>query len=393
MAEMIAAPVAEEVENWFALIGRHLGYLWNYHSNILELTKQIEKLRDGIVRVQQSVDEANRQGDEIFPYVEKWLSCVKEIIKETDKFLEDEIEANRDCFNLKLRYQQSKKAKNQAEYIINEIQEADKYDIVAHRPPPTGIGFSSISGSQVFKSRETTIKEIMEGLRDDGIRMIGVWGIGGVGKTTLVQQVAKRVNEEKLFDTVVMALNVSQTPNVRKIQGEIASILGLKLEERDEPVRAVHLSQSLKKHKRILVILDDIWEPFEFERIGIPYELSDDHPMGYCKVLLTSREHDVLSKDMGTNKDFYVQPLCEEEAWSLFKKTAGDHVEKPELQPIAAEVIKECEGLPVTIVKIAKALKGESVGVWRNALEELRRSAPSNIRGLSKNVYPDGTKY
>ena len=60
-----------------------------------------------------------------------------------------------------------------------------------------------------------------------------------MGKTTLVQQLAmraqaaKQANEENLFDTVVMALNISQTPNVTKIQGEIASILGLEL-ERDE---------------------------------------------------------------------------------------------------------------------------------------------------------------
>ena len=62
-------------------------------------------------------------------------------------------------------------------------------------------------------------------------------------------------------------------------------------------------------------------------------------------------------------------------------------MEKPELQPIATKVIKKCEGLPVALVTTAKALKGESTGVWRNALEELKRSAPTNIRGMIKNVY------
>ena len=62
------------------------------------------------------------------------------------------------------------------------------------------------------------------------------------------------------------------------------SILGLKLESRDEWGRAVRLSQSMKKHKKILVILDDIWELIPFERIGIPYA-SDDHSVG--QVLLT----------------------------------------------------------------------------------------------------------
>ncbi|XP_034707099.1 disease resistance protein At4g27190-like [Vitis riparia] len=356
--EIIATPIAEKVaEKLVARIGRHLGYLFNYRSNILDLTQQIEKLRDG-----------------------RWLSRAEEIIKETDKFLEDERDANRGCFNLKLRYQQSKKASGQAGDILNKIQETDKFGKVAHEPPLPGIGSSSVSGSEVLESRETTLNQIMEVFRDDDIRMVGVWGMGGVGKTTIVQQVAKQANEEKLFDTVVMALNISQTPNVTKIQGEIASMLGLKLEGGFEAKRAVRLSQSLKRHKKILVILDDIWEPIAFERIGIPYG-SDDHKVGYCKVLLTSRDHRVLSKDMGTHRDFHVQHLCKEEAWSLFKQTAGDSVEKPEFQPIADDVVEKCEGLPVALVTIAKAK------ALRNPLKELKRSAPINIPGVSKNVY------
>ena len=72
----------------------------------------------------------------------------------------------------------------------------------------------------------------------------------------------------------------------------------------------------------------------------------------------------------------------------LFKMTTCDSVENNlELQPVATKVVKECEGLPVAIVTIAQALKVESLGVWRNALEELRSLAPTNIRGVSKNVY------
>ena len=87
MAEIIAGAVAERVvESLLARIGRHVGYVWNYRSNISNLTQQIEKLRDG-VRVQQFVDEANRQGDEIFPDVQKWLSRAEEMIKEADKLI------------------------------------------------------------------------------------------------------------------------------------------------------------------------------------------------------------------------------------------------------------------------------------------------------------------
>ena len=91
---------------------------------------------------------------------------------------------------------------------------------------------------------------------------------------------------------------------------------------------------------------------------------------------------------MDVEKCFRIQQLTEEEAWSLFNKTTGGSLEKNlELHPIAMKIVEECEGLPIVIVTIAKALKGGRLAVWKNALEELRASTPTNIKGVSKNVY------
>ena len=91
---------------------------------------------------------------------------------------------------------------------------------------------------------------------------------------------------------------------------------------------------------------------------------------------------------MDVEKCFRIQQLTEEEAWSLFNKTAGGSLEKNlELRPIAMKIVEECGGLPIAIITIAKALKGGRLAVWKNALEELRASSPTNIKGVSKNVY------
>ncbi|KAJ9682085.1 hypothetical protein PVL29_018123 [Vitis rotundifolia] len=382
MADIVISVVAKVAEYLVAPIGRQLGYLYNCRSNLDKLEEQVEKLGDARGRLQRDVDEADRQGDEIEPDVKNWLTSTEGIIQKAKELIEDEKAANTSCFNLKLRYQRSRQAKKRSG-DIGKIQEENKFDRVSYRLPPQGIWSPRLRDCEALESRASILNEIMEALRNDDIRMIGVWGMGGVGKTTLANQVAKKAEEDKLFEKVVMALNISQIPNVTKIQGEIAGILGLKFGEEEELGRADRLCKSLNKHKTVLVILDDIWEELSLENIGIPY--GDVHKG--CKVLLTSREHCVLSREMGTQKNFHVQHLCGEEAWSLFKKTAGDSVEKLELRPIAIEIVKECEGLPVAIVTIAKALKGETVAVWKNALEELKRSAPTNIRGVSKNVY------
>ncbi|RVW78428.1 Disease resistance protein [Vitis vinifera] len=385
MVDIVISVAAKVAEYLVGPTIRPLGYVVNYRHNITDLNQKIQSLHLERERLQIPVDDANRQGDEIFSDVQEWLTYAEGIIQKRDDFNEDERKASKSCFYLKSRYQLSKQAKKQAGDIVLKIQQAHNFrGRVSYRPPPSPspiISSASFKDYEAFQSRESTFNQIMQASRNEDMRMIGVWGMGGVGKTTLVKQVAQQAEENKLFHKVVMALNISQTPNIAEIQGKIARMLGLKFEAEED--RAGRLRQRLKREEKILVILDDIWGKLDLRDIGIPD--GDDHKG--CKVLLTSREHQVLSKDMRTQKEFHLQHLSDDEAWNLFKKTAGDSVEKPELRPIAVDVAKKCDGLPVAIVTIANALRGESVHVWENALEELRRSAPTNIRGVSKDVY------
>ncbi|KAI9153604.1 hypothetical protein LWI28_013801 [Acer negundo] len=106
-----------------------------------------------------------------------------------------------------------------------------------------------------------------------------------------------------------------------------------------------------------------------------------------CKILLTSRRADVLCNDMNTEKNFFIETLSDEEAGNLFWKIVGHLDEKPDLDPVAVEIVKKCAGLPVAIATIASALKNKSLSVWKNALEQLRTSNPRNIQGMDANVY------
>ena len=154
------------------------------------------------------MDEADRQGDEIEPDVQKWLTRTEGIIQKAKELIEDEKATNTSCFNLKLRYQRSRQAKKQFG-DIGKIQEENKFDRVSYCLPPQGIWSPRLRDCEALESRASILNEIMEALRNDDIRMIGVWGMGGVGKTTLANQVAKKAEEDKLFEKVVMALNIS----------------------------------------------------------------------------------------------------------------------------------------------------------------------------------------
>ncbi|RVW70671.1 putative disease resistance protein [Vitis vinifera] len=383
MVDIVFSVAAKVSEYLVVPVVRQLGYLFNYRTNIEDLSQEVEKLRDARDRHQHSVNEAIGNGHKIEDYVCKWLTRADGFIQDACKFLEDEKEAQKSCFNglcpnLKSRHQLSREARKKAGVSV-QILENGQFEKVSYRTPLQGI---RTAPSEALESRMLTLNEVMEALRDANINRIGLWGMGGVGKSTLVKHLAEQANQEKLFDKVVK-VSVLQTPDLERIQRELADGLGMKFEEESEQGRAARLLQRMEAEKTILIILDDLWAELELEKVGIPSP--DDHKG--CKLVLTSRNKQVLSNEMSTQKDFRVRHLQEDETWILFKNTAGDSIENPELQPIAVDVAKECAGLPLAIVTVAKALENKNVSIWKDALQQLKSQTSTNITGIETKVY------
>ncbi|KAJ4717185.1 Disease resistance protein [Melia azedarach] len=286
----------------------------------------------------------------------------------------------------------SKEAVNAAEDATDLMAKGLDFNNVSYRPAPVKTEYMNIGrGYQQFDSRMKVFQDVMEALKDSKVNMIGVYGMGGVGKTTLVKEMAKKVVEEKLFDKVVMA-EVTFNPDLRTIQDKIAYDLDLTFGQHESTVyaKADRLHKSLKK-ERVLVILDNIWAELKLEDVGIPSgdaEKDKKDDQGKCTILLTSRSLDVLRNDMNSQKNFFVEALSTEEAMSLFRKIVGDRsTETFDIQSLAFDIVAKCGGLPIAIKTMANALKFKSLPVWMNALNQLRNSNPRQIQGMDANVY------
>jgi hypothetical protein len=262
-----------------------------------------------------------------------------------------------------LRHQLGKKATEIANDVAG-VQGRSDFKEVGYRPALYEIGSSSATcGGEKLETRETFKEDILKALRDPKACNIGVYGLGGVGKTSLVKEVAEIAKQQKLFDAVVVAL-VSNTPDIKKIQGAIADMLGLKFEEESTDGRGSRLKERIKAEKSVLVILDDIWQPLELEKVGIP---SNKEHIG-CKLLMTSRTQDVLLiMDVQKDFTFRLELLSETETWSLFQSKAGDVVNDISLNNLATQIAKECKGLPLLIVTVASGLKIKDISVWKVA--------------------------
>ncbi|KAE8703334.1 hypothetical protein F3Y22_tig00110472pilonHSYRG00355 [Hibiscus syriacus] len=365
-------------------IERRIRYLFRFRNIVKELHQQQKKLAIEQSRVQEDVKEAKLQIQTqiIEDYVDEWLTNTKNALKDIES-LDGRIEENRRCLrwcpNWCWRYQLSKEIEKKTE-DISKLVENSHFDRIGHRAELPGLEFVASKGLVPAKSSTAAFNKIMEALKDDGINIIGVWGMGGVGKTTIVKEVGNNV---KGFGPPIMVV-VSNFPDIGEMQNKIADGINLKFEKMTVGDRAKELWSRLKDGT-FLIILDDLWKDWDgaghLRNIGIPLV---ENGKG-CKIILTTRRKTVC-QSMECQVIVPVDILDDAEAWDLFTMKANlDRSVSSEIVEEAMKVAEECKGLPVAIVTLARALKGTKTRKgWELARKKLQSSRLIEIGNIEE---------
>ncbi|KAL3733639.1 hypothetical protein ACJRO7_023066 [Eucalyptus globulus] len=223
----------------------------------------------------------------------------------------------------------------------------------------------------VGEESKETVKKICDYLMEDQIVIIGIYGMGGVGKTAILMHVHNRVLDNPTFNDVFW-VTVPQEFSIYELQDEIANVVGLDnlSKFKDVKRRACILDGHLKKKKRSILLLDGMWVHFEVKDVGIPIE------RGGLKVVLTTRSLDVCHK-MLCRKQVKIKPLSwGDDPWNLFlEKLCFEKEITSEVEEIAMSIVDECGGLPLCIIEIATHMRGvEKVHEWKGMLRKLKES-------------------
>ncbi|KAK1270524.1 Disease resistance protein [Acorus gramineus] len=222
-----------------------------------------------------------------------------------------------------------------------------------------------------------TLLRLQKCICDDSVRIIGVWGMPGVGKTTLLENLNNVPALESLFKIIIF-VTVSQKWSPEEVRGKIARRLGLDIErETVETARSMVFEKM--KDMKYLLILDDVWEKVNLHQIGVP--MNNDNTKG--KLVLASRFLGVC-QGMNTEEDIGVKPLKRQEAWELFVEKVGEI--PSDIEPVAKDVVDQCGNLPIAILAVGGQLRGkQGIQIWNNKLKEL--CSPSNTDiGLNDDV-------
>ncbi|KAF7113868.1 hypothetical protein RHSIM_RhsimUnG0106800 [Rhododendron simsii] len=355
-------------------------YVCHYRTNLDNLQREMTTLEDRRKIIEREANEAIGRGEVIEEDVARWRTDTNT----TKIYVYFMRQSTCSSLDIKWRYRLSKQAEEKIE-DVKKLAQKSHFDKISHpKPPPPELEFPSAENYVHLDSRTPILEDIVGALKDPNVKMIGVHGLGGVGKTTLVEKVAKKLLDEGTFKQVPLVA-VSKDHNVKDIQKKLADKLNLESKATaDENAIAIQLWNKFKNGEKYLAILDDIWEKVDLKAIGIPVM---EGTIG-CKVVLTSRKEDLLRITMKADRNFPIAELPEEEGWNLFKKKVGNTIESgSEIDSLARKVCRKCKGLPVAINALGAALEDRPYHTWKNALDKLERHMLTHIEGIEPSVW------
>ncbi|XP_047257935.1 probable disease resistance protein At4g27220 isoform X2 [Capsicum annuum] len=342
--------------------------------------EELTALRDDI---KQKVEVAEGEGYKRKPDVIKWLKDVHKLENEWEAMQESIAAATmlvyKCCPKCSLRSEVSTQAKNIRDQFckLKEVGENFGSNLVVENYRVKKVEFIPGPSIQGQLTATRNLNKLLRLLEDVKVFIIGVWGAGGVGKTTLVINLNNELLKTgvlgfKLSFGVVIWVTVPKPPiDIRRVQAQIASRLNVKIDsEGSDRSISSKICERLKEETSFLLILDDVWEPINLDDVGVPQLATRS------KVIITSRFSSVCSQ-MKTDVEMKVYTLDEDESWQLFAKNVGDIVNLEQIHPLAKEISRECDGLPLAIMVIGSSMRGQMrVELWEDALKSLRMSEP-----------------
>ncbi|KAL6225840.1 hypothetical protein ACLB2K_004689 [Fragaria x ananassa] len=218
-------------------------------------------------------------------------------------------------------------------------------------------------------------------LEESVVRMVGIWGAGGIGKTTISKEVFNSIHH-KFEGSCFLADVRSNSNGLAQLQETLlCDVLGdstLRVRSVDQ---GVGLIMTRMQRKKVLIILDDVSHSSQLEKLV---------PSPNCfgrgsRILITTRDRGCL---LDVDQVYEVKTLNDCQAMNLFSLNAFRTIGPPSDYLVLAErAIRYAQGLPLALIVLGSHLFRRSRDEWEDTIGSCRGDPRTDIRDVLKLSY------
>ncbi|KAM5548623.1 disease resistance protein RPV1 [Rosa sericea] len=236
---------------------------------------------------------------------------------------------------------------------------------------------------------ESRVQDMLECLDVGGsdVRMVGIWGSGGIGKTTIAKAVYNTIVHE--FEDSCFLANVRERSVPHEGLVNLQNIILSKILGRKEPKvinvdEGINLLREGLKNKRILLILDDVNKANQLDTLaGAP----DWFGRG-SRIIITTRDQHLLTVH-DVNPIYKARELDHHEGCELFRLNAfkNKRILDDNERHLVSTIVRYAQRLPLALVVLGSHLCGRPVDDSQAMLDAYKRNLPKDIQDILKVSY------
>ncbi|CDY31557.1 BnaA10g13140D [Brassica napus] len=311
-------------------------YINSLEENLAAMQRDMEELKarqtDVLRRVEREEETKSMQR---LAEVNVWLKNVNNVSRQVSYLLSNRTTELQRLYSKKSRsnYGYGKRVSLMLKKV-NDLNSNGVFEVVAEPATETSTKEKRLSRSRPdIVGRETILKSALSLLVSGETGSIGLYGVGGVGKSTILREISNKITAR--FEFVIWVV-VSQHLPIKKIQEEIGRKLGFHGEEwnqKEESQKANDI-HNFMKDRRFALLLDDVWMKVDLTKVGVPSPTRENK----SKIAFTTRSREMK---------------------------VGGHASCSKIQETAREVAGRCHGIP-----LALNVLGETMSCKKKSLQK-----------------------